>query len=348
MEAAFETKAGHLRTKDLIRGKMKRNVRQFLLTGLASILVSPAVLAQSTSPALHGFVSNAGGVALPGAHPLAGDSQTPQDIFSKSNLAAWCIVPFDVRHRGPVARAEMLNQLGITKLAYDWRPENVPTFDAEVDATAAHHIQLLAFWMEAGKDPAHDKDVQTIFDLMRRRHLKLQLWVDYASDKAFDSLSQQEKVAQVSETISYLASEAAKTGSSVALYNDEGWYSEPDNQLAIIDRVKAKNVGIVYNFQHAQLQIDRFPEFFPRILPHLLAVNVAGIRRGDSRIFPIGQGGSEQKMISILWKSTYRGPIGIINEDIAPDAERGLQINMTGLQQVLGEMGDTAALSTYR
>jgi sugar phosphate isomerase/epimerase len=293
-------------------------------------------------------MSNTGSAALPGAPLRASDPQTPQDIFSKSNLAAWCIVPFDVQHRGPVARAEMLNQLGITKLAYDWRTEHIPTFDAEVDATRSHHIQLLAFWMEAGKDPAHQQDVRVILDLMRRRHLKLQLWVMYVPDKDFDSLSQDEKIAQVSKTISYLASEAAKTGSSVALYNDDGWYSEPDNQLAILDRAKAKNVGLVYNFQHAQGQIDSFPEFFPRILPHLMAVNVAGIRRGDSHIFPIGQGGSEQKMISILWKSTYRGPIGIINEDIDPDAEVGLQMNMTGLKQVLGEIGDTAALSTYR
>ena len=327
---------------------MKPNARQLLLTGLAWILLSPAVLAQSTSSTLNGPMGNTGGAAFAGAHFRASDPQTPPDIFSKSNLVAWCIVPFDVRHRGPVARAEMLNQLGITKLAYDWRSEHIPTFDAEVDALNSHHIQLLAFWMEAGKDPAHEQDVEVILDLMRRRHLKLQLWVRYVPDKDFDSLSQDEKIAQASKTISYLSSEAAKTGSSVALYNHAGWYGEPDNQLAILDRVKAKNVGLVYNFNHAQEQIDRFPEFFPRILPHLVALNLAGLREGDSHIFPIGQGGSEQKMISIIWKSSYRGPIGIINEDTDPDAEVGLRMNMTGLKQVLGEIGDTKALATYR
>jgi sugar phosphate isomerase/epimerase len=327
---------------------MKPNTRQFLLTGLAWILLSSAVLAQSISSTLNGPMSNTGGAAFPGAHLRASEPQPPQDIFSKSNLAAWCIVPFDVQHRGPVARAEMLNQLGITKLAYDWRTEHIPTFDAEVDATKSHHIQLIAFWMEAGKDPAHQQEVQVVLDLMRRRHLKLQLWVMYVPEKDFDSLSQDEKIAQVSKTISYLASEAAKTASSVALYNHGGWYGEPDNQLAILDRVKAKNVGLVYNFNHAQEQIDGFPEFFPRILPHLVALNLAGLREGDSHIFPIGQGGSEQKMISIVWKSSYRGPVGIINEDTNPDAEVGLRMNMTGLERILSEMGDTAALATYR
>jgi hypothetical protein len=148
----------------------------------------------------------------------ANQTQIPQDIYSKSNLVAWCIVPFDVKKRGPVARAEMLNRLGITKLAYDWRPEHIPTFDAEVDALKAHDIQLTAFWMTAGKDPVHDPDVQVVLDLLHRRHLKTQLWVMYTPDKVFDSLPQQEKVAQVARTITYLASEARqdrKFGSSL-------------------------------------------------------------------------------------------------------------------------------------
>jgi len=285
---------------------------------------------------------------LPQRAFCAGAPKTSQDIFSKSNLVAWCIVPFDNQHRGPVARAEMLNQLGITKLAYDWRAEHIPTFDAEVDATQSHNIQLMAFWMQVGKDPAHEQRVQVVLDLMRRRHLKLQLWVMYMPDKDFNSLSQDEKVAQAANTIRYLAAEAAKTGSSVALYNHGGWYGEPDNQLAILEQVKAKNVGLVYNFNHAQDQITRFPEFYPRILPHLIALNLAGLREGDSHIFPIGKGGNEQKMIEIIWKSGYRGPIGIINEDTAPDAEQGLKMNLAGLQEILANIGDKRALITYK
>lgn len=327
---------------------MKSSARPFLLLALAWILLSLAALAQTTSSALNGLVRGAVSSGAPGVYPQPSDPPPALDIFSKSNLVAWCIVAFDVQHRGPVARAEMLNQLGITKLAYDWSEEQIPTFDAEVDAAESHHIQLIAFWMMAGKDPAHETNVQVILDLLRRRHLKLQIWLRYIPDEDFSSLSQEEKVAQVSGTVSYIASEAAKTGSSVGLYNHGGWYGEPDNQLAILARVKASNVGLVYNFNHAQDQIDRFPEFFPRILPHLMALNLAGLRQGDSHIFPIGQGGSEQKMISIIWKSTYRGPIGIINESTDPDAERGLQMNMAGLEQILGEIGDSTALATYR
>jgi len=34
-----------------------------------------------------------------------------RDVFSKNNLVAWCIVPFDARERGPEERAAMLRSL---------------------------------------------------------------------------------------------------------------------------------------------------------------------------------------------------------------------------------------------
>ncbi len=278
----------------------------------------------------------------------ASEPQAARDVFSKSNLVAWCIVPFDSQKRGPIARAEMLNQLGITKLAYDWRTEHIPTFDAEIDALRSHHIKLTAFWMTAGDDPAHERNVQVVFDLLRRKNVHTQIWVMYTLAKDSETLSQDEKVARAAKTMSYLAAEAAKLGCSVAMYNHAGWFGEPENELAILDVVKAKNLGIVYNFNHAQDQIERFPEFFPRILPHLMALNLAGLRLGDRKVYPIGQGGSEQKMISIVWRSGYNGPIGIINESTDPDARRGLEINMDGLQHVLRDMGDEVALATYK
>ena len=62
--------------------------------------------------------------AAPGEGPPTGG-----DLFDRANLVAWCIVPFDARNRGPEERAEMLQRLGIKRLAYDWRAEHIPTFD---------------------------------------------------------------------------------------------------------------------------------------------------------------------------------------------------------------------------
>src|SRR5262245_40470708 len=75
---------------------------------------------------------------------FAATSELRPNLFARTNLAAWCIVPFDRKERGPEERAAMLEKLGITMLAYDYRAKHIPTFDAEIEALANHHIRLLA------------------------------------------------------------------------------------------------------------------------------------------------------------------------------------------------------------
>ena len=69
-----------------------------------------------------------------------------EKVFAKDNLVAWCIVPFDAKKRGPSERAEMVAQLGIKKVAYDWRGEHVATFEEEILQYKKHGIEFFAFW----------------------------------------------------------------------------------------------------------------------------------------------------------------------------------------------------------
>jgi sugar phosphate isomerase/epimerase len=268
-------------------------------------------------------------------------------VFAKSNLVAWCVVPFDSKHRGPVERAEMLNRLGITKLAYDWRERHVPTFDQEIDALRAHGIALQAFWLTSGPNPASEKNVGIVLDLLRRRHVKTQIWYLFIPPRDFDRSSQIQKIEIAANAVRYIAEKAAQIGCSVGLYNHGGWFGEPENELAILDRLKMRNVGIVYNFNHAEQQIERFPEFFPKVEPHLIALNLSGLDKKRRKVVAIGAGDSELEMINIIYKSRYRGPIGIINENTDPDAEVGLRKNMQGLETILSKLGDQRALKTY-
>lgn len=270
-----------------------------------------------------------------------------KSIFSKGSIVAWCIVPFDSKNRGPVERAEMLNKLGISKLAYDWRETHIPTFDQELEALKRHHIQLQAFWLASGAKPAEEKGVEETFNFLARNKVKTQIWYLFFPPDGFDTMPQQLKLELAAKAVGYIAGRADSLGCSVGLYNHEGWFGEPENELAIISRLKMKNVGMVYNFNHAQQQVDRFPEFYPKILPHLIAVNLAGLKKGDQHIFPIGEGDSEKRMIEIVLKSQFKGPIGIINEDTHPDAEIGLRMNMAGLKGILQSLGYKAAAATY-
>lgn len=270
------------------------------------------------------------------------------DVFAKQNLMAWCIVPFDAKHRGPEERAQMLSDLGITKLAYDWREEHIPTFDDELRALNKHGIDLTAFWMTSGNNPQDDRYIQEIFDFLARNEVSTQIWLLMFGWEGFDELSQRDKVMAMSKPIAYIADRAKELGCEVALYNHGGWFGEPENQIEIIEELDRSNVGIVYNFHHGRWHHDRFSTFFPKMLPHLYALNIGGLQDGvTDRFFRVGQGDVEKEMIRQVWESNYRGPIGILNHDTEEDAEKGLSDEIHGLKRILKEIGNKRALATY-
>ena len=78
-------------------------------------------------------VGACGGRAARAAEPLPAGG-----VFAKPNLVAWCIVPFDKVKRGPQQRAEMLQKLGIRKFAYDWRQQQVSSFEEEIVEIQKH------------------------------------------------------------------------------------------------------------------------------------------------------------------------------------------------------------------
>lgn len=295
------------------------------------------------------FITLSAAMLFPFKHANSQPAARNGDVFSRNNLVAWCIVPFDNKNRTPEERARMLVKLGISKFAYDWREVHVPYFDREMDAIKRYHIKLQAFWMPYGPDPVLNIHYKEILALLKRHGIKTQLWWSYGSeDDALKNLSQREKVVAVGKMATAMAKDAAEIGCTVGLYGHGGWFGEPENELSVLQYVKMKNLGIVYNFNHAEDQVAGFSAFFPKIIPHLIALNIAGLKKGPSgKVVAVGQGDSEMEMIRIIGESSYRGPIGIINEDTDPDAEIGLEKNMNGLKSILRSLGYTSALATY-
>ena len=268
----------------------------------------------------------------------AGPTFAQPPLFNRDNLVAWCIVPFDAKKRGPEDRAAMLKRLGFKHFAYDYRAEHVPTFDAEMKALRANGIQLTAFWFPA----ALNKEARTILDVLKRHDVKTQLWITM-NDPAPADKEQAAKVAAAGRILRPIAEEAGKIGCSVALYNHGGWFGEPENQLAIIDHLKLKNVGIVYNLHHGHHQLERFPELLTKMKPHLWAVNLNGmVKDGDKvgkKILPLGQGDLDLGLLKAIQASGYTGPIGILGHT-QDDAEERLRDNLDGLDWLVPQLGD--------
>lgn len=253
-----------------------------------------------------------------------------QDLYEPENLLAWCIVPFDARHRGPEERAEMLEALGFTQFAYDWRAEHRPTFDAEVEALQRHHITLRAWWFPT----TLDADAQLILDVIARHQIHPQLWVMGGGDMIPPGQAYRQRVQSEAARLQPIAEAASKLGCQVGLYNHGGWFGEPEHQLEIIaelEKTGLTNVGIVYNFHHGHSQLPRFGELVRKMQPHLLAVNLNGMKKGAETILPLGSGDQELEMLRVLQASGWHGPIGIIDHLPETDSALTLQANLQGL-----------------
>ena len=152
------------------------------------------------------------------------------DILDRSNLAAWCIVPFDAKKRTPAQRAEMVAKLGLKKVAYDWREQHVAEFEEEILQYQKHGIEFFAFW------GTHDK----AFALFEKYKLHPQVWL-MASNP--DAATQEEKVKRAAQALLPVVEQTRKLGCQLAIYNHGGWNGEPENMVAIAQYLRTHQIG---------------------------------------------------------------------------------------------------------
>ena len=264
---------------------------------------------------------------------------SPGGVFAKTNLVAWCIVPFDTAKRGPQQRAEMLERLGIRKFAYDWRAPHVPTFEEEIVQIKKRGIDYFAFW---GFHPE-------IVPLLEKQQVRPQFWATVPSPK---DGGDEEKVAAAAKQLLPMVEKTRTLGCKFGLYNHGGWGGEPANLVAVTKRLRQdggnNHVGIVYNFHHGHEHIADFAEVLAAMQPYLLCINLNGMNdNARPKILPIGSGQHELKMMEAIKRSGYAGPIGILCHRQDMDAEVALRQNLDGMKKTLKQMGDEAALKTY-
>jgi sugar phosphate isomerase/epimerase len=263
--------------------------------------------------------------------PTAG-AVAPGELFARKNLVAWCIVPFDAKHRDAKERAEMLRRLGFHKLAYDWRDQHVPTFEEEILQTKKCGIEFMAFW------GIHDDFVR----LVRKYGIKPQFWLMLSVPQEGTN---EERIVKAAQNLIPAVNQARELGCKLALYNHGGWGGEPDNMVAVVKWLRenqaADHVGIAYNLHHGHGHLKDFPEALAKMKPYLFCLNLNGmVVDGDRRnmlILPLGQGDLDLQLLKTIVASGYRGPIGILNHT-DEDAEGRLQDNLDGLDWLVRQL----------
>ena len=100
----------------------------------------------------------------------------------------------------------MLANLGIQRLAYDWRAEHIPTFDAEVDAMRVRNIEISAWWFPA----ALNAEARAILECIERKKIHPQLWITMGTEPEPDAARLQQKLSSAVATLAPLCAEARR------------------------------------------------------------------------------------------------------------------------------------------
>lgn len=258
------------------------------------------------------------------------------DLIAQLDAApvhAWGAVRNDVCRRDPEARAAMLGTLGIRRAAIDWRYAQLETLDDELSALRRHDISATAIWAPISLYPANDGHLDLLFGFIERNALDISLWTTLMHPHDIDEWGESKKVDLTCEAVTRLADRAARLGCTVALYNYDGWFSRPASLQKIVAAANRPNVGIVYNFHHAQYDVAGFAAHAAALLPRLHAVNLGGITASDPRPIAFGEGELEFGMLMSLLDAGYCGPLGLACYDAKADALDCLSKGLAGLRK---------------
>lgn len=229
----------------------------------------------------------------------------------------------------------MLKELGINKLAYDWRAEHLSTMAQELNLMLQNGIEITAiwFWIDGKGTELFDEYNEIILNTLKDGNVKTDLWIGIPEDY-FRGNSDSAKLEKATTLIDYTYKRAKEINCTISLYNHGGWFGKPQNQIKIIEMTGYDDIGMIYNFHHAHDQIKSYPQNLKLMKPYLRCVNVNGMNVNGPKILTIGKGEEELEMIKLLISEGYKGPIGIIGHIENVDVKDILSNNLKGLEKV--------------
>lgn len=327
----------------------RRNVLRMIGVGAAASALAVGV------PVFAGpFTYSAASNHLVACRPEENGTQSLKgQTFAKSNLHVWAYEEYDAVDRTPEERAQVLVDLGITKAGYISRNEKrVSEFEAYLNAYREAGIELVGVWTPIHTDaPLEEVQVREFFEVVDRYGLKIQWWLTLEQD--FDAMPEADRVDDALARLRPLVEEANRRNCLLVLYGHgpDRWFAQAENSIEIVERLKSElpsaELGIIYNFHQSHAQMDRLQTVMPQLQPHLVALNLNGMRSDHTKIERIGQGDREREMIKIICESGWQGPTGIIAHDKHQDAAMVFQENMEGLKTILIELGYHDVAATY-
>ena len=266
---------------------------------------------------------------------LAGQETTvrPSPFF------ALCMDTHDAKKRTVEQQAAMLKELGYDGCAHLWCKgvaERLKTLDARGLKLSQIYVRVN---VAPGKRP-YDPQLKEVVKLLKGRGTILGLLV--TGGKPSDATLDERAVTVIRE----IADFAAEQGVKLALYpHANDWLERIEDAVRVAKKVDRKNVGAMFNLCH-WLKVDgdeaKLEAVLKDAMPHLFVVTINGADSGlgrqggwDRLIQPLGSGSFDMgKLLAILRRLDYRGPIGLQCYGIGGDAREHLARSMAAWRKL--------------
>lgn len=259
----------------------------------------------------------------------AEDTNSPQ----KREFFALCMDTHDSQQRSIDAQNKMLAELGFDGVAHLW----LDKLDERVSSAKASglHVAQVYFQVNLAQDPPFDPKLKEVLPCLKggQTQLALLIYGGQPSDKSLDDKA----VGVIREIVEISEPNDVK----VVLYPHVGaWNETVADCVRIAGRFPDKKVGVMFNLCHwaAVDKSENLEKTLELALPYLACITINGTdtpeeiqSRGDRAgwLQPLDAGSFDQKkLLTLLDKIGYTGPVGLQCYGIPGDAKIHLERSM--------------------
>jgi sugar phosphate isomerase/epimerase len=214
-----------------------------------------------------------------------------------------------------------------------------------------HKLKMFALYatanLDGGKASVSPQLEEAIQALKGRDTI---LWLTLVSEKYKPSSADGDPDAV--EALRYLSKLAGEAGIRIALYpHATHWVERVDDAVRLADKVGSNNLGVTFNLCH-WLRVDgqNLEATLKLAMPRLFVVTINGADSGTQDwtrlIQPLDRGDFDVgRVLELLIKLGYTGPIGLQHYGIGGSAEENLRRSMEGWRKLSARAAAVAAPS---
>jgi sugar phosphate isomerase/epimerase len=241
------------------------------------------------------------------------------------------------------SQAKLLKNLGFAGIEL----EGLENADEKLRILDKFNLKVFMVYIQIDIDNEQPYDVR-LFDFIKKvRDKGVTLWLHVHSEKYGPSDPGGDKICV--PVLQKLADYALEYNVNIALYpHSRFWLEKVGDSMRLTQKINRRNVGAVFNLCH-YLKVDKkdmLEAKLTEVIPYLAAVSINGADDGNtndmdwlSLIKPLGKGSYDVlKVLQILRKNDYKGPVGLQCYNIPGEPSEFLKISVETWNRYMSEL----------